>query len=94
MDKKERIQMLKAMEIIMRNLNDEELIMTWLSDGIPDGTPLDDDEAFEDFIDNVTFADIMDTFVHIMMQACPKNNVARERRGVLYCDGVISEMSF
>lgn len=94
MDKKERIQMLKAMEIIMRNLNDEELIMIWLSDGIPDGTPLDDDEAFEDFTDDVTFADIMDTFVYIMGKACPEPETAKKRKGTLYCDGVVNEMSF
>lgn len=94
MDKKERIQMLKAMEIIMRSLNDEELVMTWLSDGIPDGTPLDDDEAFEDFTDNVTFADIMDTFVYIMGEACHAPALAEDRKGTLYCDGVINEMSF
>jgi hypothetical protein len=94
MDKKERIQMLKAMEIIMRNLNDEDLILTWLTDGIPDGTPIDDDEAFEDFTDDVTFADIMDTFVYIMGKACPESEIANERKGTLYCDGVVNEMSF
>lgn len=86
--------MLKAMEIIVRNLNDEELILTWLTDGIPDGTPLDDDEAFEDFTDDVTFADIMDTFVYIMSKACPESETAKERKGTLYCDGVVNEMSF
>lgn len=86
--------MLKAMEIIMRNLNDEEIFETWLTDGLPDGLSLDNDEDFEEFTDDVTFADIMDTFIHIMMHACPKQNVADARRGVLYCDGVISEMSF
>ena len=86
--------MLKAMEIIMRNLNDEEIFETWLTDGLPDGLSLDNDEDFEEFTDDVTFADIMDTFVYIMMQACPNQNVADARRGTLYCDGVINEMSF
>ena len=78
----------------MRNLNDEEIFETWLTDGLPDGLSLDNDEDFEDFTDNVTFADIMDTFIHVMIQACPTLNVAEMRRGVLYCDGVINEMSF
>lgn len=86
--------MLKAMEIIMRNLNDEEVFETWLTDGIPDGTPLDDDDSFEEFTDNVTFADIMDTFVYIMGKACPMPESSSARRGTLYCDGVINEMSF
>lgn len=86
--------MLKAMEIIMRNLNDEEVFETWLTDGLPDGLSLDNDEDFEEFTDDVTFADIMDAFVYIMGKACPTSESSSGRRGTLYCDGVINEMSF
>ena len=92
MNKQERIQMLRAMDTVMRALNDEEIFEIWLIDGIPDGTTEDSD--FAAFADDITFADIMDTFVFVMGKACSIPESAQERRGTLYCDGVVNSMSF
>lgn len=83
--------MLKSMEFIMRHLNDERLIMAWLESGLPDGTAVED---YPEYIDDITFADIMDTFVYIMGIANEDIKTSDARRGTLYCDGIRSEMSF
>ena len=38
MNRKEIYEKIYAMHVIMRSLNDEDLICRWLEDGIPDGT--------------------------------------------------------
>ena len=91
MDKVERIKMVKAMEFIARNLNDEEIFETWLTVGVGDGDieygslaiESDDLDLLDCYIDDVTFADLMDTFLY-MMKAAVKS-------GGLYCDGVVSK---
>ena len=91
MDKVERIKMVKAMEFIARNLNDEEIFMTWLTVGVGDGdieygnlTIEDDDlDLLDCYIDDATFADLMDTFLSMMKSAV--------KSGGLYCDGVVSK---
>ena len=84
-DLKVRCEMIRAMETVMRNLNDEEDIEIWLNNGVADGD-IDEtttDEELEYYIDDETFADLMDTFVYIFQQT--------SRRGALYCDGVVSK---
>ena len=34
---KERVSVIRAMDTIVRSLNDEEYVAWWLEDGIPDG---------------------------------------------------------
>lgn len=89
MNKVKRVKMVAAMEFIMRNLNNEELIMDWLRDGVADGdinygdmSP-DNDELYIYTDDDVDFAEIMHTFTEIMAEV--HNN------GGLYCDGVCSD---
>lgn len=88
-DIEERIELLRAMDCIMRHMNDEEVIMTWLEVGIPDGACEDDDdcELIDIAEDNGEFSEIMDTFVNLMQ-------VARNEplKGTLYCDGVCNGM--
>ena len=91
MNKVERIKMIKAMEFIARNLNDEEIFETWLVCGVADGdvpygcltVENDDLEDMEIYIEDVQFADMMDTFLHMMKSAC--------KSGGLYCDKVVSK---
>lgn len=86
----ERIQMIKAMEFIARQLNDEEILMEWLQDGVADGdikygdvaVHVEDACNLESYLDDRTFADLMDSFLWIMKLAW--------RSGGLYCDGVSS----
>lgn len=88
----ERIKMVKAMEYICRNLNDENHVDCWLVSGVADGdieygdlsVRPDDADDLDYYIDrDDVFGDIMDTFLHVMHRAY--------RGGGLYADGVLSK---
>ena len=91
MNKVERIKMVKAMEFIARNLNDEEIFETWLMVGVADGdipygsltVETDDLENLETYIEDEQFADMMDTFLNMMQRAV--------KSGGLYCDKIVSK---
>ena len=91
MNKIERIKMVKAMEFIARNLNDEDIFETWLQVGVADGdipygsltVETDDLDNLEIYIEDEQFADMMDTFIHMMKKAC--------KSGGLYCDNIVSK---
>ena len=92
MDKQERTKMVKAMEYIARQINDEEVFEGWLLAGVADGdiyygdldaTPQDVADSAEDYYArDQDFADLMGLFLKCMARA-------RESGG-LYCDGVVS----
>ena len=90
MNKVERIKLVKAMEFITRNINDEDVFEDWLRNGVADGDipygslsiENDDLENLEYYIEDESFADIMDTFLVVMKGAC--------KSGGLYCDKVVS----
>ena len=86
----ERIKMVKAMEFIARQINDEEIFEEWLMDGVADGEirygdldVTDDDlENLEYYIGTQNeFADLMALFVRVIYRA--------RKSGGLYCDGVV-----
>lgn len=81
---KERINMVRAMETIARSVNDESAFDLWLYLGVADGDIDDDttDEELEDYCDDETFAELMDTFLKLMARA--------KKSGGLYCDGITS----
>ena len=66
-DDKARAEMLKAMDIIIRNLNDERIIFGWLEDGVPDGTY--ENNEYEEYVDDDVYDDIVDDFVYYMRMA-------------------------
>lgn len=88
----ERIQMVKAMEYIARQINDEEVFDGWLIDGVADGdidieignlcVAPEDVEDLDYYIEDEHFADLMHTFLHCMAKA--------KKSGGLYCDGIVS----
>lgn len=89
MNKIERVKMVKAMEFIARQVNDENVFMSWLSVGVADGdiaygdmNPVDEDVEWYAEEDE-RFADLMDTFLYIMSRAY--------KSGGLYCDNVVSK---
>ena len=93
MDKIERIKMVKAMEFICRNINDEEVFEGWLMDGVADGdieygdfgsTSLDA-ASLGYYLEDEHFADLMDSFLWCMKEAY--------KSGGLYCDSVVSGRS-
>lgn len=88
----ERMKMVKAMEFIARQINDESIFDTWLTVGVADGDidygeleiKKDDEEMLYCYIDeDSNFADLMDTFLYCMEKA--------HKSGGLYCDDVVSE---
>jgi len=89
----ERIKMVKAMEFIARQVNDEEVFEIWLISGVADGD-IDygdlgindgDEEELGPYIDDEDFADLMHTFLRLMKAA--------RKSGGLYCDGVVEKES-
>lgn len=92
MKREERIKMVKAMEYIARQLNDEEIAEAWLIDGVADGDIADGDlsaEAGEDmdwYIEDQHFSDLMETFLRCMYAA--------KKHGGLCCDFVVSGVDY
>lgn len=86
----ERIQMVKAMEFVARQINDEDILYGWLQDGVADGditygelsVQRDDLERLEYYIRADNFAELMRLFLQIMAEAY--------HDGGLYCNGIIS----
>lgn len=87
MNKAERIKMVKAMEFIARQINDEDVFFSWLTFGVPDGDIEygDLDAVMEDdyFLADDNFADLMEEFLYVMSKA--------KASGGLYCDGVVDK---
>ena len=85
MNKTERIAVVRAMETIARQINDEDVFEGWLISGVADGD-IDDtttDDELEYYAEDENFAELMGTFLRVMARA--------RKSGGLYCDGVISE---
>ena len=89
MNKNERIKMIKAMEYIARQINDEDVFAGWLVSGVADGDidyadiSEDDDGTVSYYADDERFADLMQTFLLCMKEAY--------KDGGLYCDNVVSK---
>lgn len=87
MNREERMKMVKAMEYIARQLNDEEILESWLAAGVADGDiEYGDLTTYADiddwYIEDQHFSDLMETFLRCMYAA--------KKSGGLYCDGVVS----
>lgn len=86
MNLKRRAEVVKAMELLVRSVNDEELIEPWLMCGVADGD-IDDnttDEDLECYVDdNENFASLMGLFLRIMSRA--------NKDGGIYVDKVVSK---
>lgn len=93
MNKIERIKMIKAMEFVARQINNEDILYSWLLCGIADGdipygqleVSLDDETSLDVYFeDDAAFADLMHLFLKLMSKAY------KDESG-LYCDGVVSD---
>ena len=86
MDKSARKKMIVSMEYIVRQINNEDFLMFWLSEGVPDGDieygNLDISQVDDYLIEDGNFKDIMTTFLKCMKQAWSD--------GGLYCDTIVS----
>lgn len=91
MNKIERIKLVKAMEFIARQVNDEEVFEEWLLDGVADGdieygsldVGIEDIENLDYYLEDEHFAYLMELFLGLMKNA--------KRSGGLYCDDVTSK---
>ena len=86
-NKNERIRMVKAMEFICRQINDESVFMGWLYNGVADGDIKYGDFTLEDeygeldyYLEDDNFADLMGCFLRLMARA--------KKSGGLYCDHI------
>ena len=87
----ERIAMVKAMEFICRQINDEEVFEGWLLEGVADGdieygdlnVSIRDEDEFDYYIDDDNFKDLMSCFLRCMKNAY--------KSGGLYCNGIVCE---
>ena len=92
MNKEERIKMVKAMEFIARQVNNEEIFCDWwLTTGVADGdieygdlsVNDGDEEDLGYYIEDEEFAHLMQLFLKTMRQAY--------KDGGLYCDWIVSK---
>ena len=82
MNKPERLELLRAIDLIARSCNNEDHIDYWLTNGIADGDA-DSDKELDFYTNDDNFAEVMDAFLETM-------HLARENGG-LYCDGVTND---
>lgn len=96
MDKKEyeeRVKMVKAMEYIARQINDESIFDAWLMCGVADGDipygqlgDVDTDyfyDGADEYVDDECFSELMGTFISVISM------VAID--GGLCCGGIASK---
>lgn len=85
----ERTKMVKAMEFIARQINDEVVFEGWLMNGVADGDieygdlTVGEDEDLSYYLDDDNFAYLMTCFLRRM--------AAARKSGGLYCDKVLSK---
>lgn len=99
MDNVERIRLVKAMEFIARQVNDEMVFEDWLTNGVADGAveygdltaSASDEEALGCYIEDDAFAETMASFLRVMSCArkfggmcCDKVSTRGELRGKAY----------
>lgn len=92
-NEKERKTMVACMEYIVRNLNDEDIFMPWLSVGVADGDlnyrmltenfSWEKDNVDEYYIEEENFSELMGLFLRLMTRA--------NKSGGLYCNDVVSQ---
>lgn len=86
MDLKSRVATVRAMDEVIRSLNDENKMMTWLMYGVPDGEINENtrDEDLRWLVESDrSFADLMYWFIRIMNKVSPNDG--------MYVDGVCSK---
>lgn len=96
MNMTKRINVLKAMDTMVRALNDEEWLELWLAYGIADGDS-EDDEQLEWYCKDEIFADMMARFARIMRRATNDKELFSEvdiewGNNIFYADGVASKV--
>lgn len=87
----ERVKVVKAMELLARQINDEDIFEGWLTCGVADGdikygdlaVNENDLEDLEWYIDDKPFSELMGCFLRCMARA--------RKSGGLYCNGITDD---
>ena len=85
MNKAERIAAIKAMDLLARSINNEEILVNrWFAYGVADGDITEDTtgEDLEYYTEDRNFRNLMGTFLRCMRAA--------HDDGGLYIDGIVS----
>ena len=86
MNRVERTRMIKAMEFIACQINDEDVLEPWLMAGVADGDiergDLSDNQIDDWYLDDDNFKSIMACFLRRMKLACHDG---------LYCDDILAD---
>lgn len=84
---KHRAEVVKAMDILARCINDEEIMISWLECGVADGD-ITSETSIEEIVENQNyylgdeqFEELMTLFLKLMYKAS---------RDGLFCDGIVS----
>ncbi len=85
MNMKERVAVVRAMDLLARSCNDEEAMMGWLMCGVADGdiTPETKDEDLDYYVEDDTFRELIGCFLRTMRRA---------GKGGLYVNGVVGSI--
>ena len=80
-----RLEIVRAMDMLARSINDEDIVEAWLINGVADGDIESDtqDEDLEFYADDETFGELMAEFTRLMGIAY--------KNGGLYVDKVCSD---
>ena len=78
---KNRVELVKAMDLLVRSVNNEDLLDPWFMCGVADGDVENDD--LEYYTEDDNFAELMKLFLNIMSKA--------KSDGGLYFDRVVSK---
>lgn len=84
----ERAEVVKAMDLIARCINNEDIFQYWLTNGVADGDldvggDWDNEYDLGWYIRDERFAELMSTFLNIIAKA--------RKNGGLYCDNILSK---
>lgn len=96
MDTLKRMRVLRAMDTMIRALNDEDWLDLWLMCGIGDGDA-DTDEGLEFYLEDKVYGDMMARFARIMRRATTDNVLFSEEDiengdNIFFSDGVLSKI--
>ena len=87
----ERVELLKAMDVVVRSLNDESIMDLWLTNGVPDGA---DDSDYESIAEDVATPEDEDGDTSCFEECCrcfPACIAAGAKHGY-YSGGVLGDI--
>lgn len=91
MNREERVKMVKAMEYIARQINDESVFEGWLMNGVADGDIPYGDLTVSPEEEEADWYAKSDNWFKLTMDCFLRRMEAAAKSGGLFCDGVCSD---